>query len=73
MRGGLKPILAQRSSNSACKLRAIGVENEIMMKFVARGEGKFKEILSRNKKGVNTGRGAFLKKSAQKTFDFSGP
>jgi hypothetical protein len=50
MRGGLKPILAQRSSNSACKLRAIGVEYESMMKFVARGEGNFKEILSRNKK-----------------------
>jgi hypothetical protein len=52
MRGGLKPILAQRSSNSACKLRAMGVEYEIMMKFVAWRAANFKEILSRDKKRI---------------------
>jgi hypothetical protein len=36
---------AQRSSNSACKLRAKGAVKKTMMKFVARRLGEFKKII----------------------------
>jgi hypothetical protein len=43
IRGGLKPMRAQRSSNSACKLRAKGAVTRSMINFLARPLPKFKE------------------------------
>jgi hypothetical protein len=45
MRGGLKPMRAHKSSNSACRLRAMGAVKRTMMKLVARGAGQVQENL----------------------------
>jgi hypothetical protein len=45
IRGGLKPMRAQRSSISVCKLRITGVGREIMIKLLAWPMGEFKKII----------------------------
>jgi hypothetical protein len=44
-RGGLNPIRAHRSSNCICKLRTDVAAVNPIIKFVAWGNRKFKEIL----------------------------